>query len=321
MSVIIQIQGHEAIPVRAIPLLTNWRFMSPDIVAHVLGGAGGSNVSLFGDLRAYQLAEGQLQPIAMDWWVQFPLKKLQALTAQIKATESIDAVGYEVWREQSLRVLPAGVFVWKADYQLLHDKNWNSQYSMNVCALQGWDCQDDVEDHISHKLTTDELADDSTLKRDIRESIEILKRWEAPDFSPFMSAEQQRLVMEGFDGLLTGATPARTASPLAHVPVVDPYSAERPSSAPRGTAKDGPALPKKRTNLLTPLIEKAQRGEPDPFNAAVIWPKLCEMVESKTRPFIGRTESGLQWIDGNDAPQFLSKNALGDRLRRMKKPR
>ena len=76
MNVLIQFQGREAIPVRAIPLLTNWRFMSPDIVAHVLGGTGGSDGSLFGDLESYRIENGQVQPISKDWWVQFPLKKI-----------------------------------------------------------------------------------------------------------------------------------------------------------------------------------------------------------------------------------------------------
>ena len=49
--------------------------------------------------------------------------------------------------------------------------------------------------------------------------------------------------------------------------------------APVVDASDGHAIPKsQRPDLLTPLIEKAQRGETDPFNAAVIWPKLCDMA-------------------------------------------
>ncbi|MBK9442043.1 MAG: hypothetical protein IPN53_12310 [Comamonadaceae bacterium] len=76
MSVIIQIKGREAIPVRAIPLLTHWRFMSPDIVAHVLGGTAGSNVSLFGDLQAYRMEEGEVQPMRQDTWANELLMEL-----------------------------------------------------------------------------------------------------------------------------------------------------------------------------------------------------------------------------------------------------
>jgi hypothetical protein len=92
------------------------------------------------------------------------------------------------------------------------------------------------------------------------------------------------------------------------------------TTAPVVTGSDAPAIPKnQRPDLLTPPIEKAQHGESDPFNAAVIWPKLCDMAEQKLRPFIGKTGDGLQWIDANDDPQFMSKRALSDRLRRAKK--
>ena len=92
--------------------------------------------------------------------------------------------------------------------------------------------------------------------------------------------------------------------------------------APVGAASDTSALPKNhRPDLLTPLIEKAQSGETDPFNAALIWPKLCSMVDEKTRPLIGISDEGIKWTDGNDKVKFLSKKALGDRLQRQKKPR
>lgn len=96
--------------------------------------------------------------------------------------------------------------------------------------------------------------------------------------------------------------------------------AQTATPAPVVAASDAPAIPKnQRPDLLTPPIEKAQRGESDPFNAAVIWPKLCDMAEQKLTPFIGKTGDGLQWIDASDDPQFLSKKALSDRLRRAKK--
>lgn len=91
------------------------------------------------------------------------------------------------------------------------------------------------------------------------------------------------------------------------------------TTAPVVAASNTPAIPKsKRPDLLTPLIEAALRGEIDPFNAAVVWPKLCSMAESKTRPLIGVSADGIKWTDGNDTVQFLTKRALSDRLRRMK---
>ena len=111
-----------------------------------------------------------------------------------------------------------------------------------------------------------------------------------------------------------------TPEPQQRAPAID--TATPAPAGPLVTASDAPAIPKnQRPDLLTPLIEKAQSGETDPFSAAVIWPKLRNMAELKTTPFIGITESGLQWIDANDSAKFLTKRALGDRLRRVKRAR
>lgn len=205
MNVIVMIQGREAIPVRAIPLLTNWRFMSPDIVAHVLGGTGGSTVSVFGALESYCMENGQVVLIKEDWWAQSPLKKLCALSKKIKATESIDEAGYSTWQELSLKELPAGVFVWKDDYQRLHDKNWNDRFRMTYCALKNWNGEESDEDvesqmqrDLARDLRFDDMVDDTPLKRDLRESLEVLKRWREPDYHPFIGKELSAIVKEGF---------------------------------------------------------------------------------------------------------------------------
>jgi hypothetical protein len=206
MNVVVLIEGREAIPVRAIPLLANWRFMSPDIVAHVLGGTGGSNVGLFGDMQSNHIEDGKVQHLKKDYWVQFPLMELQALSEKIKADESSHEAGYSKWRKQSLKELPASVFVWKDEYQELHDKNWNNRYKMTYCALRDWNSEGETDEsdeenetHIQRKLTREELVKDIALKRDLRESLEVLNRWREPNYSPFMLPELCAVVMEGFE--------------------------------------------------------------------------------------------------------------------------
>lgn len=230
MNVIIQIQRREAIPVRAIPLLTNWRFMSPDVVAHVLGGTGGGNVSLFGELDSYRMEDGQVQPIRQDWWVQFPLKELRALSKKIKEAEPIDDVGYSEWQKLSLKELPAGAFVWKDDYQKLHDKNWNSRFRMTYCALNGWngeESDEEVESQLKRDMARDvrrdDLVDDDPLKRQLRESFEALKRWRDPDYCPFMGQELVAIVMGGFEVELV----KRTVSAEQTTAVIEIENVER----------------------------------------------------------------------------------------------
>ena len=105
MNVVVLIEGREAIPVRAIPLLANWRFLWPDNVAHLLGGTKARNVNLLGDLQSNHIVGGNVEPIDKDWWVQFPLRELNALSDKIEADEVSHEAGYSDWRKQSLKEL------------------------------------------------------------------------------------------------------------------------------------------------------------------------------------------------------------------------
>ena len=116
MNLVVEIDGRAAIPVRAIPLLTNWETMSPDVVAMAL--AWDDHFHQFKGLCAYSVENG-VAGAAIDatWWENFPCRKLNALSEQIKATEISHEVGYDEWRSKALPVLPAGVFVWKDEFE------------------------------------------------------------------------------------------------------------------------------------------------------------------------------------------------------------
>lgn len=214
MNVVVVIQGREAIPVRAIPLLTNWRFMSPDIVAHVLGGTGGSNVSLFGDMESSHIEAGKVRPMNKDWWAQFPVKELRALTEKIQMNESSHDAGYSDWRKQSLKELPAGVFVWKDQYQKLHDKNWTNRFQLLYGGLRylskEGDDNESTEEFEAQMLDAsvckDLLNDDDPLKAGLWASLEVLKRWREPDYAPFMRSDMRAIVMEGFESQVAADT-------------------------------------------------------------------------------------------------------------------
>jgi hypothetical protein len=219
LNVVVVIEGCEAIPVRAIPLLTNWRFMSPDIVAHVLGGTGGSNVCLFGDMQSYNIEDGKAQPMDKDWWTQFPVRELRALTEKIQTDESSHEAGYSEWRKQSLKELPAGVFVWRDEYQKLHDKCWYNRFQslyggLRYVSKEGDDNEstEEIEAQLLGNSTRKDLVNDDPLTRNLWSSLEILKRWRYPNFSPSMRPDLYAVVMEGFE------TQATTPSPE---PVVD----------------------------------------------------------------------------------------------------
>lgn len=124
MSVVISIKGREAIPVRAIPFVTGWS-MSPDMVASTL-----AHTDLFTKLRgiaAYHLA-GNDEPAPMlpkEW--DGVEAELQVLTDTLKAKESVDFESYPTWRRESILLLPAGVFVWKDEFNAEFSKTFSPE--------------------------------------------------------------------------------------------------------------------------------------------------------------------------------------------------
>ncbi len=114
----------------------------------------------------------------------------------------------------------------------------------------------------------------------------------------------------------SGPVPNYPVSPKA---LADPSTpSTQPPAAP--VVEPSQFLPRQtRRNLLTPLIEGAQLQCKDPTDAAAVWLVLTLQAERKVKPFVGVTEGGLQWIDQNDEPQFLSLKNLRDRIKRKPK--
>lgn len=117
MGVVVHIGGRQAIPVRAIPLLTDWAVLSPDVCAEVFAGMEGTTPHLEG-LTTYRLDEaGKPQPIAARWWANWIVRELEACSARIAAAQASHEAGYSQWRHESQELLPAGVFVWRDEFE------------------------------------------------------------------------------------------------------------------------------------------------------------------------------------------------------------
>lgn len=212
MTVLIQIEGRQAIPVRAVPLLTNWQFLHPGDLVHVLAGDGGSNVGVFGGankadrLRSFTIKFGTVAEFARANWKAWLVPKLAALTAQIKQEHPDDAVGYWRWRLESIQALPPGIFVWKDDYQELHQFHWSRQFSAMYCALRGWNGEAENEESngdvsiLMHRAEQLAAAGEFTgLKRDLMEQVRKLWSWKDPNFEPYIDQDGfPDVVMDGF---------------------------------------------------------------------------------------------------------------------------
>lgn len=110
VNVIIQINGREAIPVRALPWLTHNRLFSAQDVADALSLS--AEFPEFSSVHPFRIDDGI---VGTDFWrneVQGKFKRLEA--------QGLDS---EQWRLDSLASLPAGVFVWRGEWQQAYSQS------------------------------------------------------------------------------------------------------------------------------------------------------------------------------------------------------
>lgn len=166
-SVVVFIRGGEAIPVRAIPLVTG-RWMSPDVVAKSLAHADSMN--RFEGVFAYQLlADGGYSQVFPSEW-DVVSDHLQGLDSAIQAMNDDSKRTRPIWLTESTKLLPAGVFLWRDEFEREFRRGYSPSRFKLLHARPG----------------------DLTLK-----------------FSPLISLPETReIIMEGFEGLpLAAITP------------------------------------------------------------------------------------------------------------------
>ena len=106
-----EIDGHNAVPVRKIPFITGWIF-NPDMLARVLAGRDGFyrvtipsfHLSLYG---------GYAKILQKEW--DTLIADLEILTNNLKDQEKHEDANYSAWRIESIKKLPPSAFVWEKD--------------------------------------------------------------------------------------------------------------------------------------------------------------------------------------------------------------
>lgn len=121
MNVIIKINGRDAIPVRALPWLTHGRLFSAQDVADALSVS--AKFSDFSSLHPF-LIDGGI--VNVDFWRNVVQGKLKCLEAQ--------GIEPEQWLVDSLAALPAGVFVWRDEWESAYNQ---SPFGPDVLAALG----------------------------------------------------------------------------------------------------------------------------------------------------------------------------------------
>lgn len=168
MNLLVLIGGREAIPVRAIPFLTNWEVLSPDVVAGVLAGDC-DFFHAFKGLTAHHVEQGQVKAIAKSFWGNFVVRELIALSDRTRHNEVTHEDGMSQWRRESSALLPAGAFVWRDEFE---PRFWARHGPEGETVVQA-------------------TADGEFELAPRNEDIEL-------DFDPFLSAETANLVLAGF---------------------------------------------------------------------------------------------------------------------------
>lgn len=113
------IEGREALPVRAIPYVTGWRY-SPDVVAESLARTTAAPFEKLRSLVAYHRPASKPQQVMPCEWnaVVVRVKGFEAglheLRPDIEATD--DHVGIAAWERGAAMKLPTGVFVWLDEF-------------------------------------------------------------------------------------------------------------------------------------------------------------------------------------------------------------
>ena len=126
MNVIFKIKNHEAIPVRAIPLVTAW-CVTPQTLALELSKRERG-------FTAYAYAENRAIPVKLEAWGMMH-DVLTDIVRKFKNNEAYpDEHRQSAWRE-SLKQLPAGVFVWFNEFEAWYgstyytpDSVWEEQH-------------------------------------------------------------------------------------------------------------------------------------------------------------------------------------------------
>lgn len=71
-----------------------------------------------------------------------------------------------------------------------------------------------------------------------------------------------------------------------------------------------------RTDILSPVIDKARSAADNPNKWQEVWPRLCELAEDKVVPLIGVADTTVKYQDG-DIVKILSKDNFRKRMVRL----
>jgi hypothetical protein len=149
-NVMIKIDGRDALPLRAIPYVTNWQ-ESPDSLVRVLAAPKtkkfrGKNIRIkHSELFAYRADdEGNYAQINHKQWERSVLA-IDNLSGNFKANEREGELygNHDAWRTAAVLILPDNAFIWLDEFQAWYSRT--RQPEINSDNLSDAPTDDDVE--------------------------------------------------------------------------------------------------------------------------------------------------------------------------------
>ncbi len=110
MSVVVSIEGRDAIPVRAIPFVTGWK-LSPDVLAACLAQSSDWPSHPQNMVGHHIMRGGRIAEMLPKEWDGIVLE-LRSLSDTLHAEEVVKQASSPEWRKKSIAVLPSHCFVW-----------------------------------------------------------------------------------------------------------------------------------------------------------------------------------------------------------------
>lgn len=153
MSIIVSINGREAIPVRALAWMTDWSFGALQVAEALTGGVGlprnRREFETFQRLQAHH-ADSEYKAVRRRKWVDV-----------VAALEELEDQHYpqEQWRREATALMPSGVFVWRDEWEVAYNSSPDGPGSL-IAIEDDIDAAEDVDYRTvdSNPALSDELT-------------------------------------------------------------------------------------------------------------------------------------------------------------------
>ena len=130
MNVIFDIEGKEAIPIRALPYVTGWT-MSPDVVSTTFAHIDSWRTNLSAMTTFLFKSDGSYSALLPKEWDGI-VTELKNLSKMYQMDEQFEGENYVAWRRDSISILPASCFVWRDEFEVA----FNSDYCKSIYSIR-----------------------------------------------------------------------------------------------------------------------------------------------------------------------------------------